>query len=270
MTTHSRRAGGALTIVASIAAASGAVLLPHAANAQASVKPANPFMQAMLRQQEAHLARIKEWQSGTGFSTHTEPGEKARSEVRPSANEGMEAMRREWLENRQKAMAAQREQSGGVRIAGPDGSIRLASVGGMVRQSPVQAVVKSEPAISGRSPYDAIIAHHAAAQGVPLALAHAVIQVESSYRASARGAAGEIGLMQIKPATARMMGYSGSAKGLYDPEINIRYGMKYLGEAHRLAGGSTCGTILKYNAGHGAKSMNPISANYCKKVQRMI
>ena len=76
--------------------------------------------------------------------------------------------------------------------------------------------------------------------------------------------------MQIKPATARMMGYSGSAKGLYDPETNIRFGMKYLAKAQSVGDGTTCGTILKYNAGHGAKRMNPISANYCAKVQRIM
>lgn len=121
---------------------------------------------------------------------------------------------------------------------------------------------------AGRSAYDAIIARHAAAHGVPLALAHAVVRTESNYRPNARGSAGEIGLMQIKPTTARMMGYSGGAKGLYDPETNIRYGMKYLAEAHRLGGGDTCGTALRYNAGHGAKRMNKVSAAYCVKLKR--
>ncbi|MDP3895131.1 MAG: transglycosylase SLT domain-containing protein [Mesorhizobium sp.] len=116
--------------------------------------------------------------------------------------------------------------------------------------------------------YGAIIARYAAVYGVPVSLAHAVIRVESNYRPGARGSAGEVGLMQIKPATARGLGYSGSVKGLYNPDTNIRYGMKYLGMAHKLGGGSTCGTILKYNAGHGAKRMNPVSAAYCSKVKR--
>jgi soluble lytic murein transglycosylase-like protein len=116
--------------------------------------------------------------------------------------------------------------------------------------------------------YSAIISKYAAEHGVPVALAKAVVRIESNYRPNARGRAGEIGLMQIKPATARMMGYSGSAKGLYDPETNIRYGMKYLAKAHQLGGGDTCGTILRYNAGHGAKRMNKISAAYCAKVKR--
>lgn len=120
------------------------------------------------------------------------------------------------------------------------------------------------------SSYDAIIAKYATIHGVPVALAKAVVRVESNFRPDARGRAGEIGLMQIKPATARMMGYSGSAKGLYDPNVNIQYGMKYLAGAHKLGGGDVCGTILRYNAGHGAKRMNPISAAYCAKVKRQL
>ncbi len=112
-----------------------------------------------------------------------------------------------------------------------------------------------------------IVARYAASYGVPVSLAHAVISVESNYKPNARGRAGEIGLMQIKPATARMMGYSGSSKGLYDPETNIKFGMKYLAKAQKLGGGTTCGTILKYNAGHAAKRMNPVSSAYCKKVK---
>ena len=105
---------------------------------------------------------------------------------------------------------------------------------------------------------------------MPVDLAHAVISVESNYRADARGSAGEIGLMQIKPSTARMMGYSGSSQGLFNPETNIKYGMKYLAMAHKLGGGATCGTILRYNAGHAATRMNPVSSAYCVKVKRFL
>lgn len=124
--------------------------------------------------------------------------------------------------------------------------------------------------VKQRSPYDAIIAKYAKQHGIPLALAHGVVRTESNYRANARGAAGEVGLMQIKPATARGLGYKGSTKGLYDPETNIRYGMKYLAGAHKLGGGDVCGTILRYNAGHGAKRMNKISAAYCAKVKKFM
>lgn len=119
-------------------------------------------------------------------------------------------------------------------------------------------------------PYAKLISSYAKANGVAVSLAHAVIKVESNYRSDARGSAGEVGLMQIKPATARMMGYRGSTKGLYNPETNIKFGMKYLGMAQDLGGGTTCGTILKYNAGHGAKRMNPVSKRYCGKVQAIL
>src|SRR5262245_27126880 len=118
--------------------------------------------------------------------------------------------------------------------------------------------------------FSPMVSRYAASYGVPAELAHAVIRVESNYHADALGRAGEIGLMQIKPDTARLMGYSGSEDGLYDPETNIKFGMKYLGIAHKLGGGTTCGTILKYNAGHGAKRMNPVSAAYCSKVERYL
>ncbi|MEX0956833.1 MAG: lytic transglycosylase domain-containing protein [Rhizobiaceae bacterium] len=118
--------------------------------------------------------------------------------------------------------------------------------------------------------YGTIIMKHATANGVPVNLARAIVRIESNFRANARGRAGEVGLMQIKPATARAMGYGGSIKGLYDPETNIKYGMKYLGLAQKLGGGSVCGTVLKYNAGHGAKRMNRISSAYCSKVKRQL
>jgi len=118
--------------------------------------------------------------------------------------------------------------------------------------------------------YGNLIAKYAKQHGVPVHLARAVVQVESSFRADVTGAAGEVGLMQIKLATARGMGYKGSRQELYNPATNLYWGMKYLGRAYQLAGGTTCGTILKYNAGHGAKKMNRISSRYCGRVKRII
>lgn len=118
--------------------------------------------------------------------------------------------------------------------------------------------------------YSYLIARHARSAGVPVHIAMAVVRVESNYNPRARGRGGEIGLMQIKPATARGIGYTGSMSALYDPDTNLRWGMAYLGEAYKLAGGDVCGTILRYNAGHYATRMNPISSRYCGKVRSMI
>jgi soluble lytic murein transglycosylase-like protein len=120
---------------------------------------------------------------------------------------------------------------------------------------------------AGSTHYSSIISRYASQYGVSVSLARAVISIESNYRPNMTGSAGEVGLMQIKPATARMLGYSGSVKALYNPETNIKYGMKYLAMAQDLGGGTTCGTILKYNAGHAARRMNPVSSAYCRKVK---
>ncbi len=120
---------------------------------------------------------------------------------------------------------------------------------------------------SGKSSIHNLVGKHARAAGVPVKLALAVVQVESNFNPRARGQAGEVGLMQIKPATARGIGYKGSIKALYNPSTNLIWGMKYLAEARRRGGGSVCGTILKYNGGHHAKRMNKISSRYCGKVK---
>ena len=122
---------------------------------------------------------------------------------------------------------------------------------------------------SGDAVLNSLIAKHAAENGVPLDLAHAMIREESGYNARARGR-GTLGLMQIKPATARGIGYKGSAAGLMDPDTNLAWGMKYLGDAYRLGGGDTCGTVLRYQGGHRATRMTAASRRYCADVKAIM
>ncbi|WP_075214716.1 lytic transglycosylase domain-containing protein [Mongoliimonas terrestris] len=131
---------------------------------------------------------------------------------------------------------------------------------------------KAAPSASNTAPtaIRALIQKHAKAHGVPADLAEAVVHVESRFNPRARGRAGEVGLMQIKPATARGIGYLGSTKDLYDPDTNIRWGMLYLAKAYQMAGGDTCGTILRYNGGHAAKRMTKGVRAYCSKVNRYV
>jgi soluble lytic murein transglycosylase-like protein len=125
------------------------------------------------------------------------------------------------------------------------------------------AVSFAFPSYASTRPYDSLISYHARINGVPVSLAHAVIRHESGYRAHVTGAAGEIGLMQIKLQTARGLGYKGSRQALYDPKVNIQWGMKYLGQARKLAGGSECGTLSRYNGGLATKR---IIKSYCRSV----
>lgn len=112
----------------------------------------------------------------------------------------------------------------------------------------------------------ALVARHAAANGVPFSLADAVVRIESRYNPRAANA-GNYGLMQIRHQTARGVGYSGSAAGLLDADTNARYAMKYLGQAYKLAGGDTCRTVMKYQSGHLANRMNGANRAYCGKVR---
>jgi soluble lytic murein transglycosylase-like protein len=79
-----------------------------------------------------------------------------------------------------------------------------------------------------------------------------------------------MGLTQINARTAQSLGYQGPASGLLDAETNLRYGLKYLAQAYKLAGGDTCGTILRYQAGHRAQSMTSHARAYCARVKTII
>jgi soluble lytic murein transglycosylase-like protein len=175
-----------------------------------------------------------------GCSEKAKPADKAAAKAGKShKHHATKAVSRRKAKARRKAPGIDKTTTASIAVAAPGGSAR----------------------------YGAIISRYASQYGVSASLARAVVRIESNYRPNMTGSAGEVGLMQIKPATARMLGYTGSVKGLYDPETNIKYGMKYLAMAQDLGGGTTCGTILKYNAGHAARRMNPVSSAYCRKVK---
>jgi len=99
------------------------------------------------------------------------------------------------------------------------------------------------------SPYDAMIATHAAANGVPEALVHRVIVRESRYNPRAVSK-GNYGMMQIKLATARSLGYTGTAQGLLDANTNLTYAVKYLAGAYRAAHGNHNLAVRYYAGGY--------------------
>jgi soluble lytic murein transglycosylase-like protein len=117
----------------------------------------------------------------------------------------------------------------------------------------------------GHGDLDAMIARHAAAEGVPEALVHRVVVRESRYHPRVVGAGGAMGLMQIKYSTARAMGYRGSPAGLLDPDTNLTYAVRYLAGAYRVAHGSYNRAVMNYARGYygGAKreGLSPYRAN---------
>jgi soluble lytic murein transglycosylase-like protein len=108
----------------------------------------------------------------------------------------------------------------------------------------------SQIALAQHAEIDALVASHAKANAVPEALVHRVIVRESRYRAHLVGHGGTIGLMQIKLATARGLGYAGDAEGLRDPDTNLAYGIKYLAGAYRAANGDHDRAMHYYASGY--------------------
>ena len=114
----------------------------------------------------------------------------------------------------------------------------------------VAALMLPPAAQAQRADYEAMVARHARANAVPEVLVHRVIVRESRYQPKLLGRGGTIGLMQIKLATARGLGYGGDAEGLRDPETNLTYGVKYLAGAYHAAGGDHARAIHYYAAGY--------------------
>jgi soluble lytic murein transglycosylase-like protein len=120
---------------------------------------------------------------------------------------------------------------------------------------------------SARQNYRALLRREAWKTGLPPDIAEAVTAIESGYDPTVVGGVGEIGLMQVRPETAEMMGFKGNLAELAKPEVNIHYGVSYLAEAWRLANGDLCRALMKYRAGHGEEDMTPLSVSYCGRAR---
>lgn len=95
----------------------------------------------------------------------------------------------------------------------------------------------------------------APAHGVPTWFALRIAKVESNYNPKARGSQGELGLYQLKCATAREMGFRGNCSALLDPAINIQFGLKHLALAIRKSNGDLKLAASKHNGGLSRKRL---------------
>ncbi len=101
---------------------------------------------------------------------------------------------------------------------------------------------------SARELYEPYVLEHSNKQSLRPALVRAVIQVESGYNPRALSPKGAMGLMQLMPDTARMLG----VQRPYDPEQNIRGGTRYLRLLLDKYQGNEELALAAYNAGSGA------------------
>lgn len=113
----------------------------------------------------------------------------------------------------------------------------------------------------------ALVEQEARSTGLPADIAEAVVHVESNYDPGVIGSVGEIGLMQVRPESAAMLGFRGSNDELAKPEVNVHYGVIYLSKAWRLANGDLCRALMKYRAGHGEEVMSQRSVDYCLRAR---
>jgi soluble lytic murein transglycosylase-like protein len=107
---------------------------------------------------------------------------------------------------------------------------------------------KSVDWLAKSATYDSMIENAAFANTLNPALIRAMIVVESGFNPRAVSKRGAVGLMQLRPETARRYGVA----NIYDPGENIRAGTRYLGDLMTLYGSDTELALAAYNAGEAA------------------
>jgi hypothetical protein len=96
--------------------------------------------------------------------------------------------------------------------------------------------------------YDGLIEKAARAENLDASLVSALIRAESNYEPRAVSRKGARGLMQLMPATAKRL----SVRRPFDPESNVRGGVRYLRELVERFGHRPDLVLAAYNAGEGA------------------
>lgn len=115
---------------------------------------------------------------------------------------------------------------------------------------------------------ETIIRRSAFEQGLSPRLVQAVVQVESGYNPKALSHKGAMGLMQLMPATARLLGVADP----WNPVQNVRGGARYLREQIDRFGDLTL-ALAAYNAGPTAVSRHggvPPYAETQRYVQKVL
>jgi soluble lytic murein transglycosylase-like protein len=77
----------------------------------------------------------------------------------------------------------------------------------------------------------------------------AVAKRESSFNPSATGALDEIGIMQVRPSTARGLGFTGTTAELFNPMTNIMLAAKLLKQIRRRGHRDPANMYSVYNSG---------------------
>ncbi len=95
--------------------------------------------------------------------------------------------------------------------------------------------------------YEHIIRRYSQLYGVDAELVKLIIEKESKFNPRAVSRSGAIGLMQLMPETARLMG----VKDPFNPKENIEGGIKYLRSLFSIFGNNLELVLAAYHAGPG-------------------
>ncbi|WP_152044561.1 lytic transglycosylase domain-containing protein [Aureimonas psammosilenae] len=242
---------------------------PAAPAAAATVAPAKPetelaALKADVEERRAALVVLGEGKGERVAVASLKPTEA--ETVVPAPKPTVMATARNIIDPRKSvpaAISAVAHSADAVKVAAIDTTTRAFDA----VQTRIGDTFKGDDTVTGSASMDRMIEEAAADNGIPTELAYAVVRVESHYRPDVIGG-GAYGLSQIKPATARGLGYDGPAKGLFDPQTNLRYGMKYLAGAWEKSGHDICGTAMRYKGGHRTTVMSRSAAAYCANVKR--
>ena len=92
----------------------------------------------------------------------------------------------------------------------------------------------------------------ARAEGIDPELAFRLVKLESDFNVHAKSPVGAIGLTQVMPSTARFYDKRMSVARLYQPNTNLRVGLRYLRELVKEYNGDMNLALLVYNRGPAA------------------
>lgn len=121
----------------------------------------------------------------------------------------------------------------------------------------------------------ALFASASASIGLPEGLVAAVCKVESGYDVRAvnadDGGSPSVGVCQVKPETARFLGFRGTDKELLRPSVNIEYAARYLryqlnryhGDVHKAVSAYNMGTYAVDDRGR------TVNRRYVRKVMEV-
>ncbi|MGB3340973.1 MAG: lytic transglycosylase domain-containing protein [bacterium] len=129
---------------------------------------------------------------------------------------------------------------GQLAISCEDGEVMLSNIPQVEETNVTKQVVVCDD-------YDHIIRYYCQEYGIDQQLVKLVIEKESQFNPDAVSKSGAIGLMQLMPETAKILG----VEDAYDPWDNVRGGVAYLRDLFDIFDDDLELTLAAYHAGPG-------------------